>query len=114
MNVARCTIPIYRSTAITLAVESTRQSNITQYIIHTRQPNREDRNQSDKKNVKEECVPVELEGDGERGGGLPRARRAVEQHVRQLRGTKQQIREISKGFLRIETMNLGDRRRVRV
>ena len=64
-----------------------------------------------KKNVKEECVPVELEGDGERGGGLPRARRAVEQHVRQLRGTKQQIREISKGFSRIEKKYLGDRRR---
>jgi len=67
-----------------------------------------------KENVKEEGVPIELVGDGERGGGLPRARRAVEKHVRQLRGTKQQIREISKGFLRIETMNLGDRRRVRV
>jgi hypothetical protein len=33
-------------------------------------------------------VPVELEGDGERSGGLPRARRAVEQHVRQLQGTR--------------------------
>jgi hypothetical protein len=45
--------------------------------------------------------------DGESGRGLPRARRAVEQHVQQLRGTKQQIRNLQRGSPSIKAKNLG-------
>ena len=46
------------------------------------------RNTNPRKTLGNKRVPVELVGNGERSGGLPRARQAVEQHVQQLQGAR--------------------------